>query len=178
MAVPARPKAPEQTAERLVLGEIVGVHGVRGAVKVMSWTRPRLNIMDYPVWQLDGPAGTQSVKLRAGREQGKGLVAELEGVSDRDQAELLRGMLITVERSALPDKAPGEYYWVDLEGLAVQTMNGQPLGTVSGLIETGANDVLVVTGERERLIPYVPDVYVIAVDLAAGQMTVDWDPEF
>lgn len=178
MAVPPRPKAPEQDTGRVVLGEIAGAHGVRGAVKVISWTRPRRNIFDYAVWHLDNGTDLQTMQVKNGREQGKGLVAELAEINDRDSALALRGSAITVERSALPATAEGEYYWADLQGLAVETTTGQPLGTVTGLIETGANDVLVVNGDRERLIPYVPEEFVQSVDLASGRMVVDWDPEF
>ena len=176
--MPQRPKAPEQSTGRVVLGEIAGAHGVRGAVKVLSWTRPRSNIFDYPIWQLDSHEGSRTVQVKSGREQGRGLVAELEEVSDRDAALALRGATITVERAALPKTAPGEYYWIELEGLTVETLDGQKLGRITGLMETGANDVLVVKGDRERLIPYIPDEFVRSVDLAAGRMVVDWDPEF
>ncbi len=178
MAVPQRPKAPEHDTERVVLGEIAGAHGVRGAVKVISWTRPRHNIFDYAVWHLNTGTGLRTMQVKNGREQGKGLVAELADINDRDAASALRGAVITVERSALPAAAEGEYYWADLQGLAVETTTGQQLGKVTGLMETGANDVLVVKGDRERLIPYVPEEFVQSVDLAAGRMVVDWDPEF
>ncbi len=178
MAVPPRPKAPEVSTERVVLGEIAGAHGVRGAVKVVSWTRPRLNIFEYRAWQLDSGNGLQTVQVKNGREQGRGLVAELAEITDRDAALALRGAAITVARSALPPAADGEFYWADLQGLAVETTTGQSLGIVTGLMETGANDVLVVNGDRERLIPYVPGEFVQSVDLGAGRLVVDWDPEF
>ncbi|MEX0430069.1 ribosome maturation factor RimM [Spiribacter insolitus] len=163
---------------RIVLGEIVGAHGIRGELKLHSWTRPRENILDYPVWILEKAGSTGEYELAGGRHQGKGLVARLAGVEDRDAAAALQGSRISVPRSALPDKAPGEYYWAELEGLAVETLTGQSLGKVTGLIETGANDVLVVEGERERLIPYAPGVYIQSVDLTSGRIVVDWDPEF
>lgn len=160
------------------LGDIVGVHGIRGGVKIRSWTRPRENIFDYPQWRLLGNSGEQTAELISGHAQGRGLVAQLKGVTDRDQAAALRGLKILIHRDQLPPLAPGEYYWADLQGLEVQTVTGEALGTVTGLIETGANDVLVVQGERERLIPYVPDVYVKQVDMASRRLVVDWDAEF
>ncbi len=168
----------EPAAATVVLGEIVGVHGVRGAVKVYSATRPRENIFAYAPWliEIDGQFAVHD--LISGQAQGKGLVARLDGIDDRDAAMALRGGRIHVERSALPALAGDEYYWADLEGLQVLTQQGIELGRVAGLMETGANDVLVVQGDRERLIPYVPGQFVITVDLAAGQLVVNWDPEF
>ena len=162
----------------VVLGEVVGAHGVRGEVKVYSATRPRENIFDYPVWTLETEAGGRDYALVSGRAQGKGLVARLAGVEDRETAQALRGSAIRVPRTALPPLAPGEYYWADLQGLRVITREGVELGQVADLLETGANDVLVVRGERERLIPYVPGEVVLEVDVAAGWLQVDWDPEF
>lgn len=160
------------------LGDIVGVHGVRGGVKIRSWTRPRENIFSYPQWRLVSESGEQTATLIKGHAQGRGLVAQLQDVNDRDQAAALRGAKILISRSELPPSQPGEYYWADLEGLEVQTLAGENLGTVTGLMETGANDVLVVQGDRERLIPYVPDVYVRQVDMASGRIIVDWDATF
>lgn len=165
-------------ADWVELGDIVGVHGVRGEVKIRSWTRPRENIFNYPQWRLVSAAGDRTVTLIKGHAQGRGLVAQLEGVTDRDQAADLRGVKILILRDELPPLAPDEYYWADLEGLQVQTVSGEDLGTVTGLMETGANDVLVVQGDRERLIPYVPGLYVKQVDVAAGQLIVDWDAAF
>lgn len=174
MAEPHEGESPDD----VVLGEVVGAHGVRGDVRVHSDTRPRENILDYPVWTLVLKGERRDYAVRNSRRQGKGLVATLEGISDRDSAMALRGCEIRVPRARLPTPEPGEYYWADLEGLEVVTAAGVQLGVVTGLLETGANDVLVVSGDRERLIPYVPDRHVLAVDLAAGRMQVDWDPEF
>jgi 16S rRNA processing protein RimM len=107
------------------------------------------------------------------------MVAQLPGVDDRDQAAALIGTDIHVAREQLPPPAKGEYYWVDLEGLEVVTTDNVELGRVSHLFATGANDVVVVRdGTRERLIPFVQGSYVRSVDLSAGRMVVDWDPEF
>ncbi len=114
-----------------------------------------------------------------GREQGKGLIATLPGIGDRDQAATLVGAEIWIWRSALPRSKRGEYYWCDLEGLEVVTVSGAVLGQVTHLLATGANDVLVVRGvEREHLVPFVLEQYVHKVDLVAGRITVDWDPDF
>lgn len=163
----------------VVLGRISGIHGVRGEVKVFSETRERAAILDYPLWQLRLAGGWKAVRLLGGHVQGSGVVvARLEGVEDRDQARALIGTEIAVRREELPPAEPGTYYWADLEGLTVVNLEGVVLGTVSHLFETGANDVLVVVdGERERLIPYTREA-VKQVDLQARTIRVDWDPEF
>jgi len=176
---------PESSGSPLVvLGEIVSVHGIRGAVKVNSGTDPLDNVLDYPKWILRRGAETRTVTVLEGRVQGRILVVTLEGVSDRDQALALVGYEICVARDALPDLEQGEFYWHQLEGLQVVTVEGQLLGRVDHLLETGSNDVLVVKpcdgslDQRERLLPYLPDLYVKSIDLQAGMMQVDWDPEF
>lgn len=168
------------TGEKLVLlGKIVGVHGVRGELKLESHTEPRTQIFRYQPWLLRSASGERTLEGCRGRAQGKRLVAELPGIADRDAAAALVGTEIWVARSALPQAKPGEYYWSDLEGLEVVTVAGVSLGRVSHLVATGANDVLVAKGGgRERLIPFLPGSFVTQVDLDAGRITVDWDPEF
>ena len=166
-------------ARLITLGHINGVMGVKGWVKVFSHTRPREGIFDYGVWHLtrDG-VPIQVVKLEQGRSQGKGLVAKLEGVPDRNAALALVGLEIQITRDVLPVARAGEYYWADLIGLNVVNLAGDDLGRVDYLIDTGANDVLVTQGQRERLIPLVFDQVIKDVDLAAGTLRVDWDSEF
>ncbi|HEU4662424.1 MAG TPA: ribosome maturation factor RimM [Dokdonella sp.] len=163
----------------VLLGKVVGVHGVRGELKLESYTEPRTQIFRYTPWRMRSAGGETVIEGGRGRAQGKGIVAELPGVTDRDAAAALVGTEIWVARSALPEAKPGEYYWADLEGLEVVTVEGRALGRVSHLIATGANDVLVVKdAERERLIPFLPGQFVTAVDLDGSRITVDWDPEF
>ena len=163
----------------VLVGKIVGVSGVRGEIKLESYTEPRTRIFSYQPWRLGSGSGEREISGCRGREQGKGVVATLPGVEDRDAAVPLVGTEIWVRRSALPRSKKGEYYWADLEGLEVDTVEGAKLGKVSHLVATGANDVLVVVdGKRERLIPFVLDDYVKEVDFEAGRITVDWDPDF
>jgi 16S rRNA processing protein RimM len=162
----------------IILGRISGLFGVRGWVKVYSHTSPRDGILRYKTWYLHQDGGWQAHKLAAGQAQGKGVVAKLAGFEDRDQAAALVGIDIAITRDQLPRLEPGEYYWADLEGLRVENLEGVDLGVVSHLFETGANDVLVVKGERERLIPYTMGEAVKEVDLQAGRILVDWDPDF
>jgi 16S rRNA processing protein RimM len=167
------------SADRLLtVGRIVGVHGVGGWVKIESFTEPRLRIFAYQPWRLTQAGVETEIDSAQGHEQGKGMVAKLSGCDDRDAAVALVGAEIRVPRSALPKPKRGEFYWADLEGLDVVTVDGAPLGKVSHLFATGANDVLVVRGERERLIPYVTGQFVKNVDLDAGCITVDWDEDF
>ncbi len=165
---------------RVLIGRIVGLYGVQGWLKIESWAEPRMRIFDYQPWLLGAAPGAETqVSGVKGREQGKGMVAQLPGVNDREQAAAWIGSDIYVSRDQLPPPAEGEYYWVDLEGLEVVTTEDVSLGRVSHLFATGANDVVVVRdGARERLIPFVQGSYVRSVDLSAGRMVVDWDPEF
>lgn len=165
-------------ARRVTLGQINGLYGVRGWVKVFSHTQPRENILGYSPWQLRLAGEWHELAVETGRGHGKGVIAKLAGIDDRDAATKLHGAEIAVWREQLPPPTGDEFYWTDLEGLAVRTLQGVDLGTVSHLIETGANDVLVVRGERERLIPFLMGQTVTQVDLQAGLLIVDWDPEF
>jgi len=163
----------------LLLGKIVGLSGLQGEVKLESYTEPRMRLFSYQPWRLRHGGQERELAGARGREQGKGIVASLPDIRDRDVAAALVGAEIWVARSALPKPKRGEFYWADLEGLHVATPEGVALGQVSHLFATGANDVLVVRdGERERLIPFVLEQFVRDIDFEAGRITVDWDPEF
>ena len=159
----------------MILGRIVGLFGVRGWVKVFSYTEPREAVLDYKDWLLSRDGRWQRVELVEGKRHGKAVIARLEGIEDRDAALKLTGSDIGVDRDTLPDPGEGHYYWADLEGLTVVHKDGTELGKVARLMATGANDVLVVDGPAERLIPFVPDDVVLDVDLAAGVIRVDWE---
>ena len=172
--------AIKDPGRHILLGRMIGALGLRGDVKIESWTDPRETIFRYQPWVLRSPQGTQDVVSGIrGRDTGKHVLAQIPGVADRDAAEALRGTEILVPRSALPPPKPGEYYWVDLEGLRVVTTEGVALGTVSHLFSPGANDVVVVRDdERERMIPFVQPQFVTGIDFDSGVITVDWDPDF
>ncbi len=174
----AEKRSRDRDAAMVVLGSIAGVFGVRGWVKVFSHTEPRDGILAHSPWFIGEEDGWRERRLLDGKPHGKGIVALLEGCSDRDQAALLVGRDIAMGRDRLPRLEQGDYYWSDLEGIGVQTLDGVDLGIISHLFETGANDVMVVKGERERLIPYLWEQVVKQVDLEAGRMLVDWDPDF
>jgi 16S rRNA processing protein RimM len=161
----------------VVLGRVVAAHGVRGWLKVQSYTDPPTNLLDYPHWQLRGADGGRATyELAEARVADRGLLVRLAGVDDRDAAELLRGHEVEVERAALPPTAEHEYYCEDLLGLAVRTREGVELGRVSHFVEAPAAAVMVVKGAREHWVPAVPR-HLLKVDLARGEIEVDWPAE-
>ena len=167
--------SPEQP---LVMGRITAPYGVRGWVRVVTFTESPDNLLTYSPWYLKRAGHWQEVGLLDGREHGKGLVVQIEGYDDRDAAAALNGTDIGVYRSQLPPPDADEYYWSDLVGLQVFTLEDRSLGYVDHLIETGANDVLVIHGDREYLVPFVREQVVRSIDLDAGVMRVDWNPDF
>ena len=146
-------------------------------MKAFSYTRPRDNLLIYDPWYLREKDAWQPYEVAAARRHGGGLIASLRGVEDRDHAASLLRREIAVERAQLPETEAEEYYWVDLIGLHVVNREGEDLGQVTGLLETGANDVLQVSGRRDRLIPFVHGLYVDAIDLEAAEILVDWHVE-
>lgn len=159
------------------MGRITVPYGVKGWIKVKPDTEALDGLFDYPLWWVETPAGWQAFELAEGKVHGDHLVARLQGIADREAAFALKGRLIAVPRAELPAPEADEYYWSDLIGLEVVNLQGTVFGTIDSLFETGANDVMVVKGERERLVPFIQDV-VQQVDLAARRMRVDWDAEF
>ncbi len=167
----------EPGSRPVLVGRIVGLFGVSGWVRVYSYTEPKTNLLAYEEWLLQTGSEWQPACIEAGQQQGKGLIAKLKGLDDRGRAREWLGCEIAVPRSALPELGPGEYYWVDLQGLRVRTLEGIELGSVSHLFETGANDVMVVQGDRERLVPFTLDHVVQRVDQDKGVIEVDWEPD-
>jgi 16S rRNA processing protein RimM len=174
--------------EKVILGRISGVYGVKGWVKIFSYTDPMEAIVDYSPWFIRAENRKTSdwtkVKLKSGKRHAKTVVAQLENCNDRDQAMTYVGTEIAINLQQLEQlKEKDEYYWRDLIGLQVINQQDITLGTVKSLLETGANDVLVVVsevdGEKiERLIPWTMDIAIIKVDMAKGVITVDWDADF
>lgn len=171
----------------LDVGRTAGVFGVKGWLKICSYTEPKENIVNYSPWWLKTRHGAKPFEVDDFKFRDKDLVVHLKGVDDRDLAAQYNLTDIAIERNQLPKLGDGDFYWHQLLGLAVVTGGagkGILLGEVEKLIETGANDVLVVRpsadsiDDRERLLPYVPDVYVLSVDLEKEQIRVEWDPDF
>ena len=144
-------------------------------MKVFSHTEPREAVLNYGHWLIRRSEEWQSVQVAEGKRHSKTVIVRLEGIDDRDQAAELLGCDIGVPRAELPDPDVGHYYFGDLEGLKVVQRDGTVVGTVAYVMETGANDVLVTKGERERLIPFIVDEVILDVDLAKGVISVDWE---
>ena len=161
----------------ICVGHILGSQGVKGWVRVFSNTSPRENIVSYSPWFIEQGSVLNATAVQ-GRRQGKNVLASLEGIGDRSQADELTGCRIFIAAQQLPRLEVGEYYWSDLVGLSVETLQGDPLGVIASMMETGADDVMVLTGERERLIPFAIDRIVREVDLDNQRIVVDWSTEY
>ena len=160
------------------MGRIAAPYGVKGWVRVVTFTEAAENLLSYSPWYLGRNAQWREVRVLDGREHGKGLVVRLQGIDDRDAAAAMSGTDVGVYRSQLPPPDAGEYYWSDLVGMQVFTLQDKLLGVVDHLIETGSNDVLVIRGERECLVPFIRGQVIRSVDLQAGVIRVDWDPDY
>ena len=163
--------------DAILVGKISGVFGTRGWVKVFAYTRPRAQIFTYQDWYLGTPPKAKLYRVRDTKPQGNSLVAQLEGVNDRDQALVLNQQKIHIARSELPPIGDREFYWADLIGLDVVNREGVALGQIKRMLETGANDVMEVVGERTRLIPFVLDTFIDEVDLSGRRLLVNWHPD-
>ncbi len=161
-------------SDPLVVGRIVGVHGLQGGLKLLSYTRPRSNLLRYREWWVRPADGWRRVRLLEGSVQGKSLVARLNAVDSREAAEQMVGLDILMPRADLPRAKANEYYWAELIGMQVLNTEDSVLGQVRNLVEAGDHDVLVIAGEREYLVPFVRGVYILKVDRKARQIRVDW----
>ena len=170
------PARPADGRRPVVLGRIGAPFGVQGWVKVQSYTEPREGIVGYGLWELVQSGGTSRRKVVEWKRAGSAIAVRLEGVGSRDEAQALTGAEVHVDRAELPPNAPGEFYWHDLIGLDAFSPTGDALGRVAEILELPAHPVLVLRGDRERLVPLVPD-RLVAVDLEAGRMTLDWHPD-
>ena len=164
--------------EPIIVGRIAGPYGVKGWLRVVSYTERPDKLIEYTPWYLKQRGVWLPTEVAEVKRHTRGLLVRLPGCEDRDRAAELSGSDIGIYRSQLPATAADEYYWDDLIGLSVVTLDGTPLGTVDHLIGTGANDVLVVRGERERLIPFIQGSVIAMIDLDGRVIRVDWDPEF
>ncbi len=166
------------------LGSINGSHGIKGWLKVFSYTDPLEAILDYSPWILRKGGVEKEITIKDGQASGKRLIVQIEGVDTRDQAEDLIGYEVHVNMDAIPDLEEGELYWFQLEGLVVKNSVGEVLGKIDHMLETGANDVMVVEAtndsidKEQRLIPYLEGDVVKQVDQEAGVVIVDWDSDY
>ena len=166
------------TQKWITLGRVSGVFGIKGWVKIQSYTEPRGNIVTFGVWTLRLRGADQVFDVEDGHGGAGSVAAKLRGIDDRDRAREWVGADIVIERQRLPAIAPDQYYWTDLEGLEVRTTAGLVLGTVDRLLATGGHDVLVLAGTPERMIPFVVGRVVKRVDLEARLIEVDWSADY
>jgi 16S rRNA processing protein RimM len=171
--------------QEITLGKVGAVYGIKGWLKIHSFTDETDAILDYFPWSLKLGNNIQTVKITDWRKHNKGLIVKVQGIDDRDIAQALVGSEIFIKETALPELPQGDFYWRDLIGMSVITTQGYDLGVVSEMMETGANDVLVVKanlndgfGQKERLIPYILEQVVDSVNAENKQICVDWDPGF
>lgn len=170
---------------------VTGAWGIKGGIRLKAFSADPQALFSTKRWYWQLPVGAmadqrdrlraleQPLRVASVREQGDGLVALIHELADRDLAQLCKGLRLFVKRSSFPSAAEGEYYWVDLIGLEVHTRQGERLGAVAGLMQTGPHSVLRIEStdgagkSMERLVPFV-DAYVDSVDLSARRIQVDW----
>ena len=167
----------EASSKYIVIGKLGATYGVNGWLKIHTYTEFGENILHYSPWYLSAPGQDtyQETIIEDGKPHGNSFIVKLFGANNPEEARLYTGKIISIQRSQLPPLPQDEYYWSDLVGLTVLNTQGEVLGTVSYLIETGANDVLVVKGDKEHAIPYLPGSVVVNIDLAKKEMIVDWE---
>lgn len=161
----------------IVVGKIGTTYGVHGWLKIHSYTEFRAGILEYaPLYLASDQQGPwSSVEVESGKIHSDTILIKFKHINNPEEARLLTGKLIGITRAQLPKLAKNEYYWSELEGLTVIDTKGQILGKVTHLMETGSNDVLVVKGDKEHAIPYLPGKVVLSVDLEKGEIHVDWE---
>lgn len=167
-------KEPE--ANYITLGKIGSTHGVRGWIKVQSYAELTDNIFDHKIWYLSSPQGQyRPITVEDWKPYGKGSLVKFVGIETPEEARLLTGKTINVPRSDLPELEKDEYYWTDLIGLTVINKQGEILGKVTHLMETGSNDVLIIKNTKEHAIPFLMDSVILSVDLEKKEIQVDWE---
>jgi 16S rRNA processing protein RimM len=161
--------------QKILVGRISGLFGIQGWLKIYSYTQPRENVISYNPWHIKRANQWQRTEVISGRRQAKTLIVKLQGIDDRRQAADLLGADVAIDETQLESLSGGDYYWVQLIGLRVINLSGLKLGVVERLMETGAQDVLVVKGDAQILIPFVQGSVVKDIDLDKGFIMVDWE---
>jgi 16S rRNA processing protein RimM len=172
-------------SDTLVVGKIGAPYGVKGWVKITTYTHEQDGVFAYSPWLLGQGQDNKEYVVDQWRTHNKGLVAKLVGVETRDDAESIKNLEISIKAQQLPQLADDDFYWRELVGMQVITEQGYSLGVVKELFETGANDVMLIKahlndafGQKERMVPYLLDQVVKQVDREAKTIKVDWDPAF
>jgi 16S rRNA processing protein RimM len=173
------------TENLIIVGKLGSSYGIRGWLRIFSFTELPDSIFDYTPWYIQRAGQWQEVIVESFKPHNHDMIVKLKGIDDRDQANALTNIEVFVDAEKLPALNNGDFYWKDLIGCRVKTVNGYDLGQVTDLMETGSNDVLVVKanlkdafGTTERLIPFVDDQFIKQVDLVTKMIVVDWDPAF
>ncbi|OCG06563.1 ribosome maturation factor RimM [Gilliamella sp. wkB178] len=173
------------TENLIVVGKLGSSYGIRGWLRIFSFTEIPDSIFDYTPWYIQRAGKWQEVIVESFKPHNQDMIVKLAGIDDRDQANTLTNVEVYVDAQKLPQLNDGDFYWKDLIGCQVKTINGYNLGQVTDLMETGSNDVLVVKanlkdafGATERLIPFVEEQFIKQVDLTTKMIVVDWDPAF
>ncbi|EAP92016.1 MULTISPECIES: ribosome maturation factor RimM [Vibrio] len=170
---------------RIVMGKLGSTYGIRGWLKVFSYTDNAESIFDYSPWYLNQKGKWVEYKVESWKRHGQGYVCKLAGLDVREDAQLMTNFEIAIDPASLPELSEDEFYWRELFGMQVFTTKGYDLGEVTDLLETGSNDVLVIKanlkdafGQKERLVPYLEEQVIKKVDREARRIEVDWDPGF
>lgn len=174
-----------KVSKPVVIGRLGAVYGIKGWLKVNSFTDDAESIFEYSPWLIQHNGAWRELQVTGWRRHNNGLVCKLDGIDQREDAQALTGFDLFIREDSLPDLPEGEYYWSDLIGCSVVNLTGYQMGAVTELMETGSNDVLVVKaklndayGMKERLIPFLEGQVVKKIDLANKTIEVDWDPDF
>lgn len=162
----------------VIVGQFGKVHGIKGFITLHSFTEPRDNILEYKPWFMLLNKQWQPIDLSKIEVNNKHILVKVEGFTEREQASELTHVQVGIKKTQLPTLPKGEFYWNELIGMQVHNTEGTALGFVKEILATGANDVLIIEGERRYLVPYLLDLYIIAIDAEQRAITVDWDADF
>ncbi|MBA2711646.1 MAG: ribosome maturation factor RimM [Tatlockia sp.] len=168
----------DKSTDWVVVGRFGRPHGIKGFITIHSFTEPQDNLLRYKDWHALLAKQWQPLKIQHIEVTNKSILAQVEGYTEREQVASLTNVEIAISRTQLPSLTQGEYYWDQLVGMQVINQQGQVFGKVKEIMPTGANDVLVVEGEKRHLIPYLPGQFVIEVDVGQRLILVDWDMDF
>jgi 16S rRNA processing protein RimM len=168
----------DNSTDWVVVGRFGRPHGIKGFITIHSFTEPRENILSYTDWHANIAKQWQPLKILHIEVTHKSILAQIEGYHEREQVGNLTNVEIAISRTQLPSLTQGEYYWHELVGMQVINQQGQTLGKVTEIMPTGANDVLVIEGDKRYLIPYLPGQFVIDIDVGQSLIKVDWDSDF